>query len=178
MELPLGSSALKTMAIWDAFVIPFPPKVCVKVCEAPVFTLPTFVVPPLARTPVLDVTSAPPERLTLPDSVVVLPGLWIVRIVATVPRPLPVTPPRLASKIRSAEAAYGVERAAVIPRTIAKNCRFMGLTPFLTKTCEADRQLNATSLAHHPCQDEQLVGLQLTQGVTRNFRKWVAPVML
>ena len=97
-----------------------PPRVRVKVCDAPVFTSPTVVVPPLARTPVSDFTSAPPERLTLPDSKLPLPELCIVRIVETVPRPLPDTPPRLESKIRSAEATYGVERAAIIPRTSAK----------------------------------------------------------
>ena len=69
MEFPLGSSALNTMAIWEAFVIPFPPK---RPCQRSVtrrsFTLPTFVVPPPATTPVSDFTSAPPERLTLPAS--------------------------------------------------------------------------------------------------------------
>src|SRR5262245_60966095 len=55
-EFPLGSFALKTIAIWEAFVIPVSLKVRVSVCEAPVFTLPTFVVPPLASTPTSDVT--------------------------------------------------------------------------------------------------------------------------
>ena len=99
---------MKTTALWDAFVIPLPPRVCVKVCEVPVFTLPTFVLPPLVRMPVSDFTSAPPERLTLADSVVVFPGCWILRIVETVPTKLPATRPRLESKIRSAEVAYGV----------------------------------------------------------------------
>jgi hypothetical protein len=105
--------------------MPFPPSVRVSVCEAPVFTLPTFVVPPLASTPVSDFTSAPLERSTLPDSKVPLPGLCMVRMVETVPRPLPATPPRFASKMRSAAAVCGVASAIPNPKIIARSRLFI-----------------------------------------------------
>src|SRR5262245_61033562 len=98
----------------------FSPSVRVSVCEAPVFTSPTLVVPPLASTPVSDFTSAPPARSTLPDSKLPLPGLCIVRIVETAPRPLPVTPPRLESKMRLADAVYGAKRHVASAKSVAR----------------------------------------------------------
>src|SRR5215813_5362186 len=120
MEFPPGSSAFNTIAIWVALVMLFSPRVRVSVCEAPVFTSPTLVVPPLASTPESDFTSAPLARSTLPDSKVPLPGLCIVRIVETAPRPLPVTPPRLESKMRLADAVYGAKRQVASAKSVAR----------------------------------------------------------
>src|SRR5262245_23056804 len=146
MEFPPGSSAFNTMAIWEAFVMPFSPNVRVSVCEAPVFTSPTLVVPPLASTPVSDFTSAPLARATLPDSKIPLPGLCIVRIVDTAPRPVPVTPPRLESKMRSAEAVYDIARHVVTAKSSASK-DFLMISFFMIKDLlgKASRKTGASS---------------------------------